>query len=239
MVHVLQVAAERKRKATTKPLSLADSAVAELEPGLPAAQGPSATDDGSVIGASSSAAERGQQEHARTGKVNGITPEQSQNSSSRNSVEKRLDDTGADTVEQIDVEKTQSVPPDVQSHNKADEAKKDNSCNGFHDSANETSSQQDDANPAKSMDPQQLAKGTKEAAASQAAAQERQQRLVQSLIEGCDELADDHQQVGTSSGAQQQAIRALPNPLFTFDDCRLFFEILRQELPSCCDMTTG
>ena len=157
VVHVLQVAAERRRKAAAKPFSLADSAVAALELGPPAARSASASENGSVRGSSSGAAERGQQEHAQTQKANGVVPEPSHNSSPPKHIGKQLDHPGADMMKELDVEKTQTLD----SHNEADEGNKDHNCNGFHDSANEKSSQQDDANPAKSMGPQQPAKGTK------------------------------------------------------------------------------
>ncbi len=206
VVRVLQVAAEKRRKAATKPFTLADSAVAAVESSPSATQSASATEDGSATGNSSGAAERGQQEHARTGKADGMTQESSHDSSPPIPGKQQLDHPEADTEEQNRIQKTQSVPPALESHNKGDEGNKDQDCNGFHDSVNEKPLQQDDVNQAKSMDHQQLAKGTKEAAASQAAAQERQQRLVQSLIEGCDELANDHQQVCMFSDAQQQAV---------------------------------
>ena len=211
VVHVLQVAAERRRKAATKPLSLADNAVAALEPGPSAAQSASAAEDGRLHGSSSScAAEQGQQDQAQTEKADAMTPKSTHNSSPPNCIEKRLDHPEAGTAEQLGVDDTQSVPPTLESNNEAEEAHKDHNCNGFHEKADENPSQQEDGNPTKSTDRQQPAKEITEAAAAQAAAQERQQRLVQSLIEGCDELADDHQQVCMSLGAQQQDIQALP-----------------------------
>ena len=71
-------------------------------------------------------------------------------------------------------------------------------CNGFSDDAEGVLSWQENtsassiaANPP-SEETQQTANSPKQV---QAAAQERQQRVVQFLIEGCDELANDHQQV--------------------------------------------
>ena len=219
VVHVLQVAAENRRKAATPPLRLAESAAAPLDHSPSAAHSASATEDGSLNCSCSGAAEQGQQKKVQNEKRSAVMPEPSQNSSAPNGVERRRDHEGADSPKQEAAEKHWSEPPALGSHGKEEEANGDPKCNGVHENASSQSPQQDDgpsssiAPPVSSKDPQQPIKGPKDGAATQAAVQERQQRLMQSLIDGCDELADDHQQVRTFSGAQEQSlIQTLSQP---------------------------
>ena len=216
VVHALQVAAERRRKAATRPLPLADSAAAALEPGPPAAHDATATGETVLNGGSSTPAEQGQKVHAQSDRHDGAIPEPRHHSSPPEGAEKALTCAEAYSAKQEALEglkkklkelrssasaKAHSALPALESHSEQDKAGEELDCNGFHDDANAESLKQEegpsssDIPPAESKDSQQPAMGPTPGAASIAAVQERQQRLMQTLIEGCDDLAEDHQQV--------------------------------------------
>ena len=228
----LQVAAERRRKAATQPSSIAEGALAALEPALlPAAQGASATEDSSLNGTTSGAAEQGQQEHVQSEEATLLRPDTLLRSSPSDCIEKQLNHATVGTLEQEDSRQVRSVSPALESHSKEDEANEDYNCNGLHATASAEAPQQadgllnTDSPPAASRAPQQPATAPKEGAALLAAVQERQQRLMQSLLEGCDELADDHLQVCILSGAQLQA----EHPIIAYHCCRCSFQLKERE----------
>ena len=95
-------------------------------------------------------------------------------------------------------EKADAQPTLGSSCSKELQANGDSNCNGVRAPDDSACSQAESAAPSSTnAAPKQSAPGQKQAgkATDRLAAQERQQQVVQYLIDGCDELSDNHQQV--------------------------------------------
>ena len=195
----LQVAAERRRKAITRRLPSADSAAAPLAPSLAAGEMTSAATDGSLDG-SDSQSQHKHQEPPQPKETEAASKELTQNSSGSNHTEGQPDKSVANTKSSEPPHKPQIESSSIVNGNHKQE-NGDISCNGHHDAEHSRSSKpvaysaSSKSTQAVQSTLQVTEAGSNGKAASQTAMQERQQHVMQFLIEGCDELADNQQQV--------------------------------------------
>lgn len=196
---LLQVAAERRQKAIRRRLPSADNAAAPLAPSLAAAEMTPAATDGSIEGCSPQSRHE-DQEPPQPKETAAASKELSQNSSGSNHAEGQPGESEGNTKSPKSPHKPQIESSSIVNGNHKQEDG-NISCTGHHDAEHSGSSEPvADSSGSKSTRAVQSTLQVTEAgsngkAASQTAMQERQQRVMQFLIEGCDELADNQQQV--------------------------------------------
>ena len=196
---LLQVAAERRRKAITRRLPSAESAAAPLAPSLAAAEMTFAATHGSLQG-SKTQSQHKHQEPPQPKETAAASKEISQNSSGSNHTEEQPDKSVGNTKSPEPPHKPKIESSSIVNGNHRQE-NGEISCNGHYD-AEHCGSFEPVAYSASSKSTQAVHStlqvteaGSNGKAASQTAMLERQQRVMQFLIEGCDELADNQQQV--------------------------------------------
>ena len=202
-VGCLQLAAEKRRKAVARVLPAAGAASAQPEP-LPSAADsrPAAETNSQETCSNGNTHEQEQPKHLDcTAAVDGDSSHHRTDIQVQSVAVLPEQPGGAPDTQHAsgEVDADSSAPPDVDSgHSKELQASRHSDCNGVR--AQEDSARleaESGSSSSTNAGPEQSAAEQKQAgdATDRSAAPQRQQQVVQYLIDGCDQLSDNHQQV--------------------------------------------